>query len=74
MGLGNDLPYDLTSRLVVGIASSALFGLAESDAIFRDEGEEGYRYYQEEHLDDPLMPGCLPVHSAVAVAERPGEH
>jgi 5'-nucleotidase len=51
------LPYDLTNRLVVGIASSALFGLAESDAIFRDEGKESYRHYQEEHLDDPLMPG-----------------
>ncbi len=56
-GIGNELPYDLTNRLVVGIASSALFGLAESDAIFREEGEESYRHYQEEHLDDPLMPG-----------------
>jgi 5'-nucleotidase len=55
--LGNELPYDLADRLVIGIASSALFGLTESDAIFRDEGEESYRRYQEEHLDDPLMPG-----------------
>ncbi len=42
---------------MIGIASSALFGLTESDAVFRDEGEEGYRRYQEEHQDDPLMPG-----------------
>ena len=42
---------------MVGIASSALFDLAKSDAVFRDEGEESYRNYQDEHLNDPLMPG-----------------
>lgn len=53
----NDMPYDLTNRLVIGIASSALFNLAESDAVFRSEGEESYRRYQEEHLDEPFAPG-----------------
>lgn len=52
-----DMPYDLTNRLVIGIASSALFNLAESDAVFRSEGEESYRRYQEEHLDEPFTPG-----------------
>jgi 5'-nucleotidase len=51
------MPYDLAKRLVVGIASSALFELAESDAVFRHEGEDSYRQYQEKHLDDPLAPG-----------------
>lgn len=51
------MPYDLASRLVVGIASSALFELAASDAVFRHEGEDSYRRYQEEHLDEPLAPG-----------------
>lgn len=51
------MPYDLADRLVVGIASSALFELAESDAVFRREGEDSYRRYQEEHLDEPLAPG-----------------
>lgn len=51
------MPYDLANRLVIGIASSALFSLTESDAVFRDEGEDSYRRYQEDHLDDPLMPG-----------------
>jgi 5'-nucleotidase len=51
------MPYDLANRLVIGIASSALFALTESDAVFRDEGEESYRQYQEEHLGDPLVPG-----------------
>ncbi|MFC0543232.1 5'-nucleotidase [Kutzneria chonburiensis] len=49
--------YDLEKRLVVGIASSALFDLAESDGVFRREGEEAYRRYQEEHLATPLRPG-----------------
>jgi 5'-nucleotidase len=53
----SELPYDLTDRLVIGIASSALFDLAESDAVFRDQGEESYRRHQEEHLDQALMPG-----------------
>ncbi|MGW7611031.1 5'-nucleotidase [Streptomyces sp. NPDC054766] len=49
--------YELKNRLVVGIASSALFNLAEADAVFRDQGEEAYRAYQEEHLDDTLDKG-----------------
>ncbi|MET9886686.1 5'-nucleotidase [Streptomyces sp. NPDC006430] len=50
-------PYDLADRLVVGVASSALFDLAEADAVFREEGEASYRAYQEEHLDHTLAPG-----------------
>lgn len=51
------MSYDLNDRLVIGIASSALFDLAESDAVFRQEGEASYRRFQEEHLDDPLAAG-----------------
>jgi len=51
------VPYNLDDRLVIGIASSALFDLAESDRVFRRDGEEAYRKYQEEHLNDPLRPG-----------------
>ncbi|MGX1364701.1 5'-nucleotidase [Streptomyces canus] len=50
-------PYELANRLVIGIASSALFDLAESDTVFREQGEESYRAYQEEHLEDTLSPG-----------------
>ncbi|MFJ5031824.1 5'-nucleotidase [Streptomyces sp. NPDC088560] len=50
-------PYDLADRLVVGVASSALFDLRESDAVFREQGEEAYRAYQEAHVDDTLRPG-----------------
>ena len=48
---------DLERALVIGVASSALFDLRESDAVFREQGEERYREYQREHLDDVLEPG-----------------
>nr|WP_314844400.1 5'-nucleotidase [Schaalia odontolytica] len=48
---------DLERALVIGVASSALFDLSESDAVFRNEGEEKYRAYQRDHLDDVLEPG-----------------
>lgn len=51
------MPYDLESRLVVGVASSAVFDLRESDEVFRRDGEEQYRRYQEEKLNEPLGKG-----------------
>lgn len=51
------MAYNLSDRLVVGIASSALFDLAESDAVFRKKGVEKYRSYQQKHLDTPLGTG-----------------
>ena len=48
---------DLERALVIGVASSALFDLEESDAVFREQGEGRYREYQREHLDDVLAPG-----------------
>ncbi|WP_406349815.1 5'-nucleotidase [Streptomyces sp. NBC_00658] len=52
------MSYELANRLVVGVASSALFDLTESDAVFREEGEETYRAYQKENLDERLQPGA----------------
>jgi len=51
------VPYTLDNRLVIGVASSALFDLAESGAVFEKEGESAYRAYQEQHLHDALQPG-----------------
>jgi 5'-nucleotidase len=51
------VPYDLKRRLVIGVASSALFDLSESDAVFQQEGEQTYRKYQEENLGVDLDPG-----------------
>ncbi|MFJ6938675.1 5'-nucleotidase [Streptomyces sp. NPDC101132] len=51
------MKYDLSDRLVVGIASSALFDLTECDAVFRERGEDAYRACQEAHADDVLGKG-----------------
>ncbi|WP_329605767.1 5'-nucleotidase [Stenotrophomonas sp. PA-6-5C] len=34
-----------------------MFDLTESDRIFRTQGEENYRQYQEAHKNDPLSEG-----------------
>lgn len=51
------MPFPLDNMLVVGVASSALFDLSESHRVFLERGEDEYRKYQEEHLDDTLHPG-----------------
>jgi 5'-nucleotidase len=51
------MAYELAERLVIGIASSALFDLTESDAVFREGTERDYREYQEAHVTDALDPG-----------------
>lgn len=51
------MAYDLSTKLVIGIASSALFDLSESDAVFRDRGITAYREHQAERLEEPLVPG-----------------
>ncbi|BBE22224.1 hypothetical protein MN0502_11070 [Arthrobacter sp. MN05-02] len=51
------MSYELDNRLVVGVSSSALFNLTESDAYFQEHKEEKYRIYQKERIDDVLEPG-----------------
>lgn len=51
------MAYELENRLVIGVASGAIFDLAKSDAVFRSDGEEQYRKYQEKNLDVPLPKG-----------------
>lgn len=51
------MAYNLKKRLVIGLASSALFDLEESDKIFTENGEDAYREYQQGKQDDPLNPG-----------------
>lgn len=43
--------------VVVGIASSALFDLEESDKLFQTEGLAAYEHYQDQHVDDTLRVG-----------------
>lgn len=51
------MAQDIASKLVIAIASSALFRLDESDAIFEAEGEDAYRRYQREHESQHFEPG-----------------
>lgn len=51
------MPYPIEKKLVIAVSSSALFDMQDSDAVFRQEGEEAYRKYQREHIDDPLKEG-----------------
>jgi 5'-nucleotidase len=44
------MAYELGKRLVIGVASSAMFDLIESDTVFRTKGEEEYRKYQSENV------------------------
>lgn len=50
--------YPITDKVVVAVASSALFDLRESDAVFRGEGGvTAYRTYQRERQNEPLSAG-----------------
>jgi 5'-nucleotidase len=51
------MTYELGKRLVIGVASSAMFDLKQSDTVFRTEGEEEYRKYQSKNVDNPLDKG-----------------
>jgi 5'-nucleotidase len=51
------MSYAIENKLVIAIASSALFDLTESDMVFREEGEEAYRKFQESNLDVTLKKG-----------------
>ena len=51
------MPYPIEDKLVIAVASSALFDLSESDQVFQNQGEKEYRKYQEAHLNVPLGKG-----------------
>ena len=53
------MAFDLSSRLVIGLASSALFDLTASDQVFRQAGEQVYRDYQRDNQDQPLARGVV---------------
>lgn len=49
--------YPIHRKLVIGVASSALFDLSDSHAVFVESGEEEYRKYQRENKDVTLGKG-----------------
>lgn len=51
------MSYPIERKLVIAVASSALFDLSESDKVFREQGETVYREYQQKHRQDPLNKG-----------------
>jgi 5'-nucleotidase len=51
------MAYQIENKLVIGIASSALFDLSLSHQVYLDSGAEAYRKYQERHLDVILERG-----------------
>ena len=40
------MPYPIEKKLVIAVASSALFDLTESDSIFQVQGLKAYKEYQ----------------------------
>jgi 5'-nucleotidase len=51
------MAYPIEHKLVIGIASSALFDLTESHQVYLESGAEEYRKYQEQHIDAILDRG-----------------
>ena len=51
------MAYDLTSPLVIGISSRALFNLEEENKIYEEYGLQKYEEYQVEHENDILQKG-----------------
>ena len=51
------MAYPIEKKLVIAVASSALFDLSESDSIFRANGIEKYKEYQKKNLDNPFEKG-----------------
>ncbi len=51
------MPYSVEGKIVIAISSSALFDMAESDAIFREHGLIAYKEHQKKNIDVPLGRG-----------------
>jgi 5'-nucleotidase len=51
------MPFQIENKLVIGVASSALFDLSESHQVYLERGADEYRQYQEQHIDALLPKG-----------------
>lgn len=51
------MAYPIHRKLVIAVASSALFDLAESHSVFTSKGEDEYRKYQRDNLTKTLPKG-----------------
>lgn len=51
------MAYPIEKKLVIAVASSALFDLTESDSIFRAQGLKSYKEYQNKNINKPFDKG-----------------
>jgi 5'-nucleotidase len=54
---GENLSYPIEEKLVIGIASSALFDLSDSHRVYLEKGVEEYREFQRKNEHIALKPG-----------------
>ena len=51
------MAYPIDKKLVIAVASSALFDLTESDSIFKAQGLKAYKEYQNKNVNKPFDKG-----------------
>ena len=51
------MAYHIERKLVVAVSSSAVFDMVAANQVFETEGEDAYRKYQLQHIDNPFAPG-----------------
>lgn len=51
------MAYPIDRKLVIGVASSALFDLSESNEVYQTSGVDAYRNYQMKNIDIPFEKG-----------------
>lgn len=59
------MAYPIERKLVIAVASSALFDLSDSHKVYKEQGVEVYRKYQEENIDN-----CFPKGVAFPFVRR----
>jgi len=75
------MAYPIDRKLVIAVASSALFDLAESDKVYREQGLEAYRKYQRQKenvrfprgVAFPLVHRLLRLNEGLDEVEAPTE-
>ena len=51
------MAYPIDRKLVIGVASSALFDLSASNEVYQTSGVDAYRNYQMKNIDIPFEKG-----------------
>ena len=51
------MAYPIERKLVIAVASSALFDLTESNSVFENQGVAAYKEFQRKHIDQVLEKG-----------------